>query len=136
MKPDLADTGYRVSFQERCQIEAMKEAGMTLRAIAARLGRAPSTISREVARNKNIRGRGDYSARNAQHKAEQPGSPAQAHPAGRAAAAAPGGAATARAGTLAEADREPAGDPRRRGGGSAGRPLTRQGRCQITLVAR
>ena len=56
VKPDLADTGYRVSFQERCLIEAMKEAGMTLRAIAARLGRAPSTISRELRRNGGGRG--------------------------------------------------------------------------------
>ena len=44
-------SGWRLSFVEREEISRGLQAGESLRRIAARLGRAPSTISREVARN-------------------------------------------------------------------------------------
>jgi IS30 family transposase len=44
-------SGRRLSFAEREEISRGLQAGESLRRIAARLGRAPSTISREVARN-------------------------------------------------------------------------------------
>lgn len=71
VKPRLSEPTLRLSFEERCQIEAMCAVKMSVRAIAARLGRSPSTISREIRRNRTLRGRGGYGARNAQHKADQ-----------------------------------------------------------------
>jgi transposase, IS30 family len=44
--------GARLSFADRVRIEVGLEHGESLRTIAARLGRAPSTISREVARHR------------------------------------------------------------------------------------
>lgn len=40
--------------EERYQISACMEAGLTLRAVAAKLGRHPSTLSRELARNRLV----------------------------------------------------------------------------------
>jgi IS30 family transposase len=51
-----------LSQDERIEIADLHQAGVSIRRIAARLGRAPSTISRELARN-SIKGgdyRGDY----------------------------------------------------------------------------
>jgi IS30 family transposase len=45
-----------VTQEERCQIYAFKSTGMTLRAIAQELGRAHSTIVRELKRNSGKRG--------------------------------------------------------------------------------
>lgn len=53
--------------EERYQIKAYKESGLPLRAIARKLTRAPSTITRELTRNTGKRG---YSAKQAQEKAE------------------------------------------------------------------
>ena len=55
--------GTYLSFAEREQIALGRAAGESMRAIAARLGRSPSTISRELARNAG--GRGDYRATSA-----------------------------------------------------------------------
>ncbi len=44
--------GYRhLSYEERCQIHALKKRADSIRGIARQLGRSPSTISREVRRN-------------------------------------------------------------------------------------
>jgi transposase, IS30 family len=44
--------------EERYELARLREAGLSLRQIAARLGRSPSTISRELARNAAPRGGG------------------------------------------------------------------------------
>src|ERR687893_1309675 len=48
--------GTHLELEEREQLAALKAAGLSLRAIAARLGRAASTISRELRRNALPRG--------------------------------------------------------------------------------
>jgi transposase, IS30 family len=72
--------GRYLSLAERDEIGLGRAAGLSMREIAARLGRAPSTISRELRRNRTIRqtgrGRGScsgirYRARLAQAKAEE-----------------------------------------------------------------
>ena len=49
--------GRYLSFAEREEIALGQAAGMSMRPIAARLGRSPSTISRELARNRDRVGR-------------------------------------------------------------------------------
>ncbi len=49
--------GRYLSFAEREEIALARAAGESMRAIAARLGRSPSTISRELARNSDRSGR-------------------------------------------------------------------------------
>jgi IS30 family transposase len=73
VKPQLARSTYRISLEERCQIEASLEVGMSIQQIAAKLGRAPSTISREIRRNlcRGSSRRGKYLARNANAKADR-----------------------------------------------------------------
>ena len=44
-------SGRFLSLEERLAIADLRLAGESMRAIAARLGRAPSTVSRELARN-------------------------------------------------------------------------------------
>ena len=56
-----------LSHVERKEISRGLRAGESLRSIAARLGRAPSSVSREVARNG---GRDDYRAATADFRAE------------------------------------------------------------------
>lgn len=70
VKPRLREPSVRLSFQERCRIEALVVAGVSQAEIARRLGRSPSTISRELRRNRTIRADGDYGATNAQSKAD------------------------------------------------------------------
>ena len=42
-------TGYHhLSYEERCQIHALRKRADSLREIARQLGRSPSTISREL----------------------------------------------------------------------------------------
>ena len=56
-----------LSEQERIQIADLLAAGITVRGIAEQLGRAPSTISREIARNSDPDGR--YRPHHAEHAA-------------------------------------------------------------------
>lgn len=64
-------TGRYLSFSEREEITMLKAQGVGVRVIARRLGRNPSTISRELRRNAATRGgRLDYRASVAQWKAE------------------------------------------------------------------
>ena len=48
--------GPRLSLEDRALIQAGLESGMSVRTVAGELGRAPSTISREVRRNRSTRG--------------------------------------------------------------------------------
>jgi transposase, IS30 family len=45
------DSGFRLSYAERVQIEVRLGLGQSVRVVARAIGRAPSTVSREVARN-------------------------------------------------------------------------------------
>ena len=69
---DLAErTGRYLSFVEREEIALGRAAGLSMREIARQLGRAPSTISREIARGcLNRRPRGRYRASLAQARAD------------------------------------------------------------------
>jgi IS30 family transposase len=67
VKPQLEPPVLRLSYEERCLIEAMREVCSTQAAIAARLKRDPGTISRELGRNSSQRG---YRARTAQSRAD------------------------------------------------------------------
>ena len=65
-------SGRYLSFTEREEIAVLLAGGSGVRAIARRLGRAPSTISRELQRNAAIgRGRVEYRASTAQRHAER-----------------------------------------------------------------
>jgi IS30 family transposase len=61
----------QMSLRERSQLELLLEEGWTMRSIAARLGRAASTISRELRRNGQVRAKraGVYLAEAAQTRA-------------------------------------------------------------------
>jgi IS30 family transposase len=64
-------SGRYLCFEEREQIALLRAQGVGVREIARRLGRSPSTISRELRRNAATRGgRLDYRASVAQWKAE------------------------------------------------------------------
>jgi IS30 family transposase len=47
----MGESYRQLSLEERCAIAGMSAAGQSLRKIAANLGRAPSTVSRELKRN-------------------------------------------------------------------------------------
>jgi len=70
VKPRVLGPSVRLSFTDRCRIEAMVEAGLSQAEIARRLGRHRSTISRELSRNATVRRGGSYKAPNAQSKAD------------------------------------------------------------------
>jgi transposase, IS30 family len=63
-----AGSGRHLSFAEREEIAIGLAEGRSRRQIAAGLGRSPSTVSREVARNRSARG---YRARSAEQKAAE-----------------------------------------------------------------
>lgn len=69
---DLAPlSGRYLSFSEREDIALMRAQGVSMRAIAQRIGRSPSTISRELRRNAATRsGQVEYRASTAQWKAD------------------------------------------------------------------
>jgi len=69
--PSLAEpvSTVRLSLDERHRIAALRKARFGVRAIAADLGRSPSTISRELRRNAN--GEGRYLPAAAQSRADQ-----------------------------------------------------------------
>lgn len=56
---------------ERDQLAVLRSRGLKLRDIGTRLGRNPSTLSRELARNRPRRGRQDYLPHKAQARSEQ-----------------------------------------------------------------
>lgn len=64
-------TGTRLSFRDREEIAVLTARGLSCRDIAARLGRAPSTISREIRRNTSSRG--GYRASVAQSETDKRG---------------------------------------------------------------
>ncbi len=69
MEPRVTPTGLRLSHAERDEIAALNAQGVSQRRIAAALGRHPTTVSRELARNS---GRdGTYRALRAQLRAEE-----------------------------------------------------------------
>jgi IS30 family transposase len=68
VRPLLCENSVRLELEDRCRIEAMLQVGLGVRAIAGALGRSPSTVSRELARNSGYRGR--YTASNAQSRAD------------------------------------------------------------------
>jgi IS30 family transposase len=57
--------------EERDQLAVLKGRGLNLRDIGARLGRSPSTLSREIDRNRHHGGPRDYLPHKAQARAEQ-----------------------------------------------------------------
>jgi IS30 family transposase len=68
---DLCEpVGRFLSLAEREEIALGRAAGLSIREIARRLGRSPSTVSREIARNCRVRD-GRYRGNVAQRKAEQ-----------------------------------------------------------------
>ena len=44
----------QITLEERYAIAAMKRQGLSVRAMSRELGRPPSTISREIARNRTV----------------------------------------------------------------------------------
>lgn len=56
---------------ERDQLAVLRSRGLKLRDIGTRLGRNPSTLSRELTRNRPRRGRQDYLPHKAQARSEQ-----------------------------------------------------------------
>ena len=64
VRPRTAARGDSLSLEERIEIQAMKRQGLSIREMAKELGRAPSTLSRELRRNTNEWGK--YRATTAQ----------------------------------------------------------------------
>ncbi|MEJ8652799.1 helix-turn-helix domain-containing protein [Streptomyces sp. MS1.AVA.3] len=69
--PETERSGRSLSLPERQRIATLRERGLSVRAIAARLGRAPSTISRELRRNTLARDGGVYDGDLAHARAHQ-----------------------------------------------------------------
>ena len=57
----------QIGIEERCEIARLRTAGQSIREIAAALDRAPSTVARELKRNRT--GKGEYKARYADEQA-------------------------------------------------------------------
>ncbi|MFB7733595.1 transposase [Streptomyces sp. NPDC056112] len=80
--PERSRSGRYLSLPERRRIASLCERGLTIREIAARLGRAPSTVSRELRRDSRPHGNGAYDADLAHHRCrERAGRPRRAKPA-------------------------------------------------------
>lgn len=69
--PESERSGRYLSLLERQRIATLRERGLSVRAIAARLGRAPSTISRELRRNTLAHDGGVYDGDLAHARAHQ-----------------------------------------------------------------
>jgi IS30 family transposase len=65
--PETSRSGRYLSLLERRRIAALRERGLTIRGIAGLLGRAPSTVSRELPRNSRPHDYGIYDADLAHH---------------------------------------------------------------------
>ncbi|MGW4824214.1 transposase [Streptomyces sp. NPDC004227] len=77
--PERSRSGRYLSLLERRRIASLRERGLTIREIAARLGRAPSTVSRELRRNSRPHDNGVYDADLAHHRCrERAGRPRRA----------------------------------------------------------
>ncbi|MFI9616916.1 IS30 family transposase [Streptomyces sp. NPDC052023] len=77
--PEASRSGRYLSLLERRRIASMRERGLTIRQIASRLGRAPSTVSRELRRNSRPHDYGSYDADLAHHRCrERAGRPRRA----------------------------------------------------------
>jgi transposase, IS30 family len=59
--------GKHLTFEQRCQLQALRAAGLTQAAIAAAIGSSQSAVSRELQRNHGLRG---YRCQQAQDKAD------------------------------------------------------------------
>lgn len=64
----LPSAGRYLSLPERLQIADLLSLGLSMRAIAAELGRSPSTVKRELDRHRDLQGR--YLPRGADHSAQ------------------------------------------------------------------
>ncbi|WP_331773377.1 IS30 family transposase (plasmid) [Embleya sp. NBC_00888] len=71
--PEASRSGRYLSLLERKRIATLRERGLGVRDIAERLGRAPSTISRELRRNSLPHDRGVYDADLAHHRSLERG---------------------------------------------------------------
>src|SRR5688500_9076193 len=111
--------GRCLSFSEREEIALARAGGETIRVIARRLGRAPSTVSRELRRNADRRD-GGYRATTAHALAYERASPAQAGQARHQPRAAPARAGRSGAALVARADRRPGAPPVPRPAGDVG----------------
>jgi IS30 family transposase len=100
--------GRCLTFAEREQIALARAGGESMRAIARRLGRSPSTISRELSRNTGRAG--CYRATTA-HARVSPREPTQAGQARDEPRAAPEGGGRSQAALLTGADRRPVAPP-------------------------
>ncbi|WP_146090191.1 helix-turn-helix domain-containing protein, partial [Xanthomonas populi] len=61
----------RLDLSERCRLHALHETGLSLRALADALQRAPSTISRELRRNRHSNHSNRYATDQAQRASQQ-----------------------------------------------------------------
>ncbi len=61
--PQTLHSSRFLSLDDRCEIARLRDAGLTVRQVADRLGRAPATISRELRRNVRVRTGGYEPAR-------------------------------------------------------------------------
>ncbi|MFI9825900.1 helix-turn-helix domain-containing protein [Streptomyces sp. NPDC052013] len=69
--PETSRSGRYLSLLERRRIAALRERGLTIREIAGLLGRAPSTVSRELRRNSRPHDYGRYDADLAHHRCRE-----------------------------------------------------------------
>lgn len=69
--PESSRSGRYLSLLERKRIATLRERGLGIREIASRMGRAPSTVSRELERNTLAHDQGIYDADLAHHRAQE-----------------------------------------------------------------
>ncbi|MFJ9776171.1 helix-turn-helix domain-containing protein [Kitasatospora sp. NPDC101157] len=69
--PEPSRSDRYLSLLERKRIATLRERGLGIREIAGRLGRSPSTVSRELRRNTLAHDQGIYDADLAHHRAEE-----------------------------------------------------------------